>query len=329
MVLGLLDILAVVLPLDVLGTGPAGPGLIASALGVGALVGAGATVALVGRARMTPALMAGAAVIGVSVALAGLSSTFVSALVLFAGVGLGTAYLNVAALTLLQRNVPPAALSRVLGVHEALPMAGTALGAAAVSVVVAHLGVRPAFLVSGALLPVIALLAWTRLRRLDREAGSPASALARVRAVPMFSVLPQPQLEALAGALEPVSTFPAGETVISQGEAGDRYYLIVSGAARVTRDGCDVAILGPGQGFGEIALLRDVPRTATVRAVDDLELVALSREPFLVAVTGSERSFRSANRSVDAMLGQDTEDVSDTAASADGDPHPGSQDPSA
>ena len=321
-VIGLLDILAVVLALDVLGTGPGGPGLIASALGVGALVGAGATVALIGRARMVPALLAGVIVIGLSVALAGFSSTFVSALVLFAAVGLGTAYLDVAAITLLQRNVPPEVLSRVLGVHEALLMGGTALGAAAVPVLVAYLGVRPAFLVSGALLPVIALLAWTRLRRLDREAVPPGPALALLRAVPMFSVLPQPQLEALAGALEPVPSIPAGQTVISQGEAGDHYYLIVSGTARVIRDGRDVSILGPGQGFGEIALLRDVPRTATVRAVDDLELVALAREPFLLAVTGSEVSFQAVNRSVDAMLGQDAGDAADTADDADNDPEP-------
>lgn len=321
-VFGLLDILTVVLALDVLGTGPAGPGLIASAMGVGALVGAGATVALIGRARMVPALMAGAVVIGLSVALAAFSFTFVSALMLFAAVGLGRAYLEVAALTLLQRNVPPEVLSRVLGVHEALLMAGTALGVAAVPELVAYLGVRPAFLVSAALLPAIALLAWNRLRRLDRESVPPGPALALIRAVPMFSVLPQPQLEALAGALDPTPTIPAGETVIAQGEAGDRYYLIVAGTARVTRDGREVAILGPGQGFGEIALLRDVPRTATVRAVDDLEVVALAREPFLLAVTGSEMSFQTVNRSVDTMLKHDAGDDGDTAERAGKDPEP-------
>jgi predicted MFS family arabinose efflux permease len=299
---GLLDVLAVVLALELLGMGPAGPGLIGSALGVGALVGAAIAVGLVGRRRLTPAVAIGIVVASLPIAVVPATASFVAAVLLFGLAGAGNAYFDVAARTLLQRNVAPRVLARIFGVQEALLMAGTAAGAAAVPVLVALFGATGAFVAAGSLLPLLGLAAWTRVRRLDDRSVLPGPTLDLLRRVPMFGVLPSPQLEQLAFAATPVAPVTAGSVAIEQGAAGDRYYVIVAGRADIERDGRTVATLGPGQGFGEIALLRDVPRTATVRAVDDLELLALEREPFLLAVTGSERSLRSATRTVDAML---------------------------
>jgi MFS family permease len=300
--LGLLDILAVVLALELLGTGPAGPGLLTSALGVGALIGAGVAVTLIGRRRLTPAVALGVLVTSLPIAIVAGVSSFPAALLLLATCGAGKAYFDVAARTLLQRSVPARVLARIFGVQEALLMGGTALGAAAVPVLVAVLGPTGAFVAAGVLLPVIGLLGWSRMRRLDAVAAVPGPTLDLLRGIPMFAVLPQPQLEQLAAAAEPLTPVASGVTVIAQGEPGDRYFVIVRGTAEVTRDGQVLATIGPGEGFGEIALLRDVPRTASVRAVDELELVGLARAPFLLAVTGTEASLRSVTETVEDRL---------------------------
>lgn len=302
---GLLDILAVVFALELLGTGPAGPGLITSALGAGALLGAAASITLIGRRRMVPALGVGILESSIPVAVVAATSTFAAVVVLFVLAGIGRAYLSVTARTLQQRNVAPRVLARLFGVHEALLMAGTALGAAAAPVLVALFGLRGAFIAASLLLPLLGLLGAAQLRRLDRRAAPPAAIVELLRGIPMFGVLPQPELEMLAGAAELLPELPPDEDVVTQGAAGDSYYVIVSGAVEVRKDDHVVASLGPGEGFGEIALLRDVPRTSTVRTTAPTTLLALDREPFLLAVTGTQASLTTVERSIDDMLDGD------------------------
>jgi CRP-like cAMP-binding protein len=117
----------------------------------------------------------------------------------------------------------------------------------------------------------------------------------------MLQPLPLPAIEHLARGLEPVQV-PAGQAVFGQGDPADRFYVIETGAADVLGDGHVVATLGPGDGFGEIALLRRVPRTATVRAATDLQLQALTSDRFLPVVTGFPPSAREAGTSMDTML---------------------------
>jgi CRP-like cAMP-binding protein len=162
-------------------------------------------------------------------------------------------------------------------------------------------GTRTALVVVGAVGPVLALAAWWRLARLDRTVTVRDADLELLRRVPMLQVLPLPSIEQLARGLEPVSV-PAGQQVFGQGDEGDRYFVIESGEVEVVGDGAVVATLGPGEGFGEIALLRRVRRTATARARSDVRLQALSCDHFLPVVLGYTPSAYEAGVVVEGML---------------------------
>jgi Cyclic nucleotide-binding domain len=175
------------------------------------------------------------------------------------------------------------------------------LGAALAPALIAWMGIRWSLVVTGAFLPVLAALTWRRLVQIDAESSAPET-LPLLTALPVFAPLPAPQLERLASQLEPVDV-AAGNEVVRQGEPGDKFYVVERGRFRVTVDGAPAGELGPGDFFGEIALLRNVPRTATVTAVEDGRLQALDREPFLAAVAGHAPSARAADAVVGARLG--------------------------
>ena len=192
-------------------------------------------------------------------------------------------------------------LARVFGVGEALQMIGLAIGSAAAPILVSAFGGRGAVAVSGMLLLALAILAWPRLVRVDAHATVPGPELGILRAIPIFAPLPEHIAEQLSWNLIPVQV-AAGTVVIREGDEGDRFYVLSDGEAEVTTGGRSVARLGPGDYFGEIALLRDVPRTATVTAVTDCRLLALTREIFLGGVTGSVPSFQTADTEIDRRL---------------------------
>jgi CRP-like cAMP-binding protein len=134
-----------------------------------------------------------------------------------------------------------------------------------------------------------------------------------LQGVAMLNVLPLPAIEQLARVLEPLEV-AAGETVFDQGDLGDRYFVIESGEAEVLEDGRMLTTVGAGQGFGEIALVRQVPRTASVRATSALRLHALRSEHFVAVVCGFAPSSHVAVRTVDSLMDPPT------PRSADDDP---------
>ena len=303
LVLGALDILSVVLGLELLRLGDSGPGTLASALGVGGLIGAAATAVLVNRSRMAPALAGGMIAFGVALALISpLGHGLPSALLLLAVAGAGKWFIDVAGRTLLQRITPDWVLARVFGLQESTMMAGLALGAAMAPLLVRWLGGRGAFLTLGVLIAIVGVSQWLSLVRLDARSALPGPGYELLLGIPMFAAIEQPAVERLSRAMLPMA-IPAGRAVITQGGVGDRFYVVESGSVAISKNGQEVNRLGPGGFFGETALLRDVPRTATVMAVTDLTLFALDRQPFLEAVTGSPLSSVEADRVIDLRAG--------------------------
>ena len=163
------------------------------------------------------------------------------------------------------------------------------------------IGTRATLIAFGALLPVLALLLSRRLRTIDARAHVPAERIELLSANPIFAPLPPPTVEHLAIKLVPV-TVAAGDTVFRQGDHGDRFYVVENGRCEIEIDGEKVADAWPGETFGEIALLRDVPRTATVTAIEDSTLLALERDDFIAAVTGHAPSREAADAVIGARL---------------------------
>jgi hypothetical protein len=216
-------------------------------------------------------------------------------------VGLGVTLVDVAGLTLLQRAVPDEVLTRVLGVVQSVFVGTLGLGAILAPVLISAFEIRGALIISGALLPVLAALFWRRLIALDDEALAPTRELALLRQIPIFQPLPPATLDQVASSLLAVSA-TAGTEIVRKGEHGDRFYIVSSGEVEVVSLREQVNVQGPGEYFGEIALLRDVPRTATVKAKTDVELYALERDEFLSAVTGHPASAEAADAVVASRL---------------------------
>jgi MFS family permease len=300
LVCGALSVLTVVMALDLLGLGRSGVGTLNAAMGVGGLVGALVAAALVGRGRLAVDFAAGLISWGLPIAVIAAFINSGLALAMLVVVGIGNVLVDVAGLTLLQRVAPDDVLGRVFGVLETVFSITTGIGAGLAPVMLHVLGTRGALLATGAVLPVLALACWPALARIDRGALLP-DRLALVGGVPFLAPLPEAALERVSTLLEPV-TVAAGQRVFAQGDVGDRFYLIESGTAIVLRDGVEVARAAAGGYFGEIALVQDIPRTAEVRAADELRLLALERNEFIAAVTGHAPSRQAADAVVSSRL---------------------------
>jgi MFS family permease len=293
LVAGALNVLIVVMALELLDMGEAGIGFLNSAVGIGGLLGGFAALALLGRNKLASDFAVGLVLWGLPIALIGVFPEPAVALVLLGVVGVGVTLVDVAGLTLLQRAVPDEVMTRVFGVVQSVFVGTLGLGAIIAPLLIELFDVRGALVASGGLLPVLALLFWRRLQALDGDTLAPAE-LALLRRLALFRPLPPATLDQLASALIAV-TATDGDEIIRQGDSGDRFYVIAKGEVDVSSDGQHMGTLGEGDYFGEIALLRDVPRTATVAAKGDVELFALERDEFLGAVTGHVESVEAAD----------------------------------
>ena len=302
LVAGALNVLIVVTALRLLDLGQGGVGYLTSALGIGGLLGAVTSVALVGRGRLTADFTVGIVLWGLPIAVMGLWPEPIPAFLLLMVVGLGNTLVDVSAFTLLQRAVPDEVLGRVFGAVQSLWVGALGLGSILAPLAIELVGIEGALIITGSILPVLAAVLWRRLSALDRAAPIPERELELLRGIEFFRLLPTQVLEALAGAMLPMH-LDAGTEIVREGEAGDRFYIIESGEVEVVKDGAVINVEGPGEYFGEISLLRDVPRTASVRAKTDVELRALERDDFIAAVTGHVASAEAADSVVAARLG--------------------------
>jgi MFS family permease len=298
---GALTVFTVVIAVELVGLGPSGVGTLTAALGAGAVVSSALVSLLVGTRRLGVWFGLGVVLWGAPLMVVGAVPVATSALLMLALIGAGNALIDAAGFTLLARIAPAHVLARVFGLLESSIALAVGLGTVLTPLVIHVLGLRPALLALGALMPVLAALAWRRLRSLDDSMVRRDDELDLLRQVPLLDVLPLPALETLARELEPAEV-PAGGVVFAQGDPGDRFYVVVSGTARVEGDGSALTELGRGDGFGEVALLRRVPRTATVRAIVPLSLLSLRGERFVDVLTGFRRADAAAEAHVDAML---------------------------
>ena len=279
---GCLNVLIVVAAFQVFDAGAEAVGYMTAAIGVGGLIGAVGAMTLGGR-RLAVAFGLALVSWGVPIALISPWSNLAPAIFLLAVVGAANSVEDVAVFTLLQRIVPDEILTRVLGIVWALAMGGVALGSIAAPALVQSIGPRAAFVVIGSILPVLILVTYRRLVEIDR-AVAPAPELELIEQVPMFAPLSIAAKERVAAKLVPLSVH-AGELVIRAGDTGDRFYIVGDGELDISAEGLHTTA-HQADYFGEIALLRDVPRTATVKAIVDAKLYALDRNDFLAAVTG-------------------------------------------
>jgi MFS family permease len=288
---GCLNVLIVVAAFRVLDAGAEAVGYMTAAIGAGGLLGAVGAMTLGGR-RL--AVVFGLALVfwGLPIALIGSSADLAFAVGMLAVVGAANSVEDVAGFTLLQRLVPDHLLTRVLGVTWSLAMGGVAVGSIAAPVLVEAVGPRAALVVVGSVLPLLSLGAYRRLVQID-GAVAPAPELELIDHVPMFAPLSIAAKERLAANLVPL-TVEADQLVIRAGEVGDRFYIVGNGALDISADGAHTTA-HEADYFGEIALLRDVPRTATVKALADTKLYALQREDFLAAVTGHQAARSAAD----------------------------------
>ena len=299
-VLGALDLLIVIVAINVLGRPEAWAGYLNFASGAGAMLAATVSAVLVGRRLGAPILGAALVFSGALAALAlGLGVPGTVALLALAGAS--ATLLEIATRTLLQRSVPPRLIGRIFGLQEGFMMAGYAIGALLVPLLVVLGGSRLALLGVAALLPLAAAAGGRALFGLDAETPVPVVEIALLRSLPLFAELPAPAIEGLAAALTPIHLAP-GAVLIREGDQGDAYYAIAAGELDVLHDGHFLCQCGRGEGVGEIALLRDIPRTATVIAHSAATVYELSRDLFLTEVLRHAPTQRQADRIASTRL---------------------------
>jgi hypothetical protein len=281
---GALNVLIVVIALRLVHIGSSGVGWLTAAVGAGGVLGGIAAASLVGRRRLGPPMALGIAVWGAAFLVIAISPHLTVAIAALVGLGIGNTVTDVAGYTMVGRSARDDALARVYGVHEAIRALAITVGAGAAALVVGVAGARTSLFAAGGVLVAIALAALLRRRA---EAAEPsAEYLDLLRSNPIFAWLAPVGLERLASTLEPLE-LADGATLLHEGEVGDRAYLLAEGEMVAEHADREIGRIYAGEVAGEIALLRDAPRNARVRALMPCRLLAIDRDEFLAAATGS------------------------------------------
>ena len=298
---GVLTVLTVVIALDLFSLGSSAVGWLGAALGAGGILAGPLALLLVRGRRVARCFAAGVAGWGVPFILLAFAHAPYWPYLAFAGIGVANVVGDVAVYSSLQQVIPSRLTGRALGARRGVLLLSMGLGSAITPVLLHAWGARGTLLATGALLAAAAAGFWPHLAALDHQIAAPGPDLALLRQVPFFRPLPYAVLEHLATELQP-ATYQPGEVIITEGDPGDRFYLIAAGRARASKNGQPLnEITAPGS-FGEIALLRPIPRVVTITATIHLDARTLAREEFLAAVTGSPESAQSADQVVSTWL---------------------------
>jgi MFS family permease len=297
-------VLVAVLAVNVLVLGEQAVGWLNAALGVGGLVGGVIAAAVVRVTRLGRSFIAGLLLWGLPLVLLSLVMEPAVAYLAFIAIGIGNAVEDVGAFTLLTRLLSPRMTARVLGVLELAALGGIGLGSVAAPSLLNAFDMRGTLALLGLGLTGLTIAHARRFARIDRTMPQPGREVDLLRNLPMFAPLPLAVTELLTTELRP-QEFESGSVVMREGDPGEEFHVIASGSASVTVRGEPRPSLGSGDCFGEIALLRDMPRTATIIAAEPLHTLALRREQFLAAVASSARSGVAAESFVAERLGED------------------------
>jgi MFS family permease len=297
MISGALEIVLVIVALGLLDLPPSAAGFLTAARGAGGLLGGLWATRLVGKPQLGAALAVGVIVYGLGTAALAFAATVVLTVTFLVVAGTGHARADVAGRILLQRVVPDRILARVFGVLEGAKEGGAAIGAAVTPLLVAALGLRGGILAAGLLLPIAVILLTARIRAVDRGVELLEQEVTLLQSLDLFAPLTSHTLEGLATRLTRVAATP-GVVLMREGDPGDRFYIVADGELELSRDGRAMAKLGPGSYFGEIALMTNHPRMATVTASTAATLFALDRVDFLEAITKTPLDHPATEQSV-------------------------------
>ena len=305
LVRGVLGVLLVVIAIDLLGLGEPGVGILTAAFGVGGLIGAVAGIGLVGRGGLGRPFQLALAGWGLPLVLIGLWPDTVVAVVCLAFSGFANSLLDVSGFTSMQEHTDDRVIGRVFGLFELVVIGAVALGSLLGPLGIDLIGTRGTLATAGCLLVALALLCHAPLGRLDEGTDVRGADVELLQRTSIFGPLPYVTLRRLAASLGEHHALD-GEAIVTQGEPGELVYVIAAGRVLVSRDGRMIRELGPGDVFGELALMLDVPRTATVTALQPVRLRTLAREPFLAAVTGNQLSNEALRRLIAARAPRET-----------------------
>jgi MFS family permease len=301
LVLGAMEIVCVVLAATVLHLGVAYTGYLTACLGTGGVIAGAVSVVLVGRAKLAGAIARALGLVMLALAALAAAPRLGDTFALLAAIGFGGSLADVSARILLLRVAPSDAIAGAFSFLEAVMNIGLAAGALLARGFITWGGARGALYGLTALAALALVIAWRPLRSVDADATVPQVEVRLLRPIPIFRPLPAQELEGVARLLvrQEVS---AGTAVVREGERGDRWYVVGEGSLRVSRDGVPLATLGRGDGFGEIALVRGVPRSATVTADTDALLYSLDEPAFQLVLTRYAPARAAAERLVDQRL---------------------------
>lgn len=301
LVIGALDVMLVVVALDLFHLGSGSVGWLRAMLGIGGVLGGSLAAGAVHGSRMARALTFAIALLAVPLVSLSLGKQSIVPFAAMFVIGVAHALVDVASNALLPRAFGARRVGRALAALQFGGLIGLSLGAVAASGLIRAIGIRPALGSLGALLLLAAGVFWGQMGRLDRGLPTPGPEVDLLRAVPMFRPLPLAVIEHLTSRVEAM-TFDDAAIVMREGDTGDCYHLIVDGAAEASAQGLHLRTMGAGDGFGEIALLRDIPRTATVVASGILRTLRLDRDDFLAAITDHHDASAAATLLADQRL---------------------------
>jgi MFS family permease len=283
---GCFTVFSVIIAIELLQTGEAGVGVLTAGFGAGAVLGSFVAAAiLVGNAPFARWTGVAVALWGAPfVAMAAVHSVW-PAIALLAVVGIANALIDAAAFTLLQLIVPDEVMGRFFASLESLFTLTVAIGSIAAPLLIVVFGERGALVAAGLVGPIGAVLAWPTLRRLDLRLEVGARVIALLQRVGFLAPLPLATLARLAAQATGRDVQP-GSVVVEEGQTGDDFYVIATGHAEVLSGDETVRELDAGDCFGEIAALRHRPRTASVRATTEMQVLQLSGDHLVWAVSG-------------------------------------------